>query len=353
MLKKLQIGKKKVGDGQPVFIIAEVGVNHNGSLTLARKLIDVAKNAGADAVKFQTFIAEELVTKNGAMAAYQKRNTGKRESQLEMLKRLELSAKDFTELASYAKKRGIIFISTPHSGFGSVDMLQKIGVPAFKFGSADINNFPTLAYAAKFKKPMIISSGIASMKDLEEAVGCIRKAGNNKIILFQCTTDYPSTLDDAHLRAMVPMRQQFKVWVGYSDHTVGSVASVAAVALGACMLEKHITLDNTLPGPDHKASANPEDFKRYVQDIRDAERTLGSSKKVLAKSAQQYIPLVTKSVVARGSIAKGETFTKDNLAIKRPGKGLSPKYYSEILGKKATRNIQDEAYITKKDYTQK
>ena len=348
--KALKVGAFTVGEGHPVFIMAEAGVNHNGSVALAKKLVDAAKAAGADAVKFQNFTAEEVTTKDAGMAAYQKRNTGKSQSQIDMIRKFELPRKAFTEIAAHCKKRGIMFLSTPHSGFDSVDVLQKLKVPAYKFGSADLNNLPVLEYAARFKKPMLISTGMAQMHDIQEAVACIREAGNNNILVFQCTTDYPVKSKDANLRAMQTIRDAFGVVVGYSDHTTGADASVIAVALGASMLEKHLTLDNDMEGPDHKASANPKDFKAYVKAIRNAEVLLGSAKKTIAASSVQYIPLVLKSVVARGSIQKGELLTKRNLAIKRPQGGLAPKFYWDMLGKHATRDMKADEFIRKNDY---
>jgi N,N'-diacetyllegionaminate synthase len=346
----LRIGSRTVGYGRPVFVIAEAGVNHNGSIALAKALVDAARAAGADAVKFQNFAAEEVATERAKMAAYQKRNIGKSGSQISMIRKLELSAAAFAEIAQYCKKRGIIFLSTPHGGFASVDLLRRIGVPAIKIGSADLNNLPLLAYAARLRKPMIVSTGMAEMSDIAEAVAIIRKAGNKDIIALQCTTDYPVQNKDINLRAMLTIRDKHKVLVGYSDHSIGQESAVLAVALGACVLEKHLTLDNAMAGPDHRASANPRDFKAYVRAVRDAEIILGSPRKTIAKSARQYMPLVLKSVVARRPIKRGEPLTPGNLAIKRPGTGLAPKYYFEMLGRRAKRNIGTDALIRKADY---
>ena len=348
--KALRIGPRIIGDGQPVFVIAEAGVNHNGDLRLAKALVDAARAAGADAVKFQNFKAGEVTTARARMAAYQKRNTGKSESQIEMIRKLELSTAAFQEIAEHCKKRSIIFFSTPHGGFDSVDMLRRMDVPALKIGSADLNNLPLLAYAARLKKPIIISTGMAEMRDITEAVAMIRKAGNNNIIVLQCTTDYPARYQDINLRAMLTIRDRQKVLVGYSDHSVGTESAVAAVALGASVLEKHLTLDNAMEGPDHRASANPQDFKDYVKAVRNAEILLGSPRKTIVKTARQYMPLVLKSVVAQQPIKRGDLLTKDNLAIKRPGTGLSPKHYFEMLGKSATRDLKPDALIKKSDY---
>jgi len=231
-----------------------------------------------------------------------------------------------------------------------VDVLQKLKVPAFKFGSADLTNLPVLQYAAKLKKPMIISTGMADMQDIKEAVACIRKTGNSKIIIFQCTTDYPAQYKDVNLRAMLTIRDACNAVIGYSDHTIGTESSVIAVALGASVLEKHLTLSNDMEGPDHKASANPADFKKYVKAVRNAEIILGSPKKTIAASARPYMPLVLKSVVARHAIKKGEKFTKENVAIKRPTGGLPPKFYWQIVGKRAKCDLKPDDFIKRNDY---
>ncbi len=352
-MQTLRIRKRVVGPGRPVFIIAEAGVNHNGKFALAKKLVDAAKAAGADAVKFQTFRAEDVVTQRGKMAAYQKRNTGKDESQIAMLRRLTLSDAEFAALAAYAKKRGIIFFSTAAGGFRSVDVLESIGVPMFKFGSSDLDNLPLLDYAARLKKPMLISTGMGTLRETQEAVAAIRKRGNQKIVVFQSTTDYPANLAETNLRAMSTMEKTFKIVPGFSDHTVGSRASVVAVALGAQMLEKHLTLDNGMAGPDHKASLSPKDFAQYVRDVREAELILGSPDKTVAKSARHYIPLVQKSVVAARPIRKGERFSRENLAIKRPAGGLPPKALFAMVGKRARRDIAQDEFVRKSDYAKK
>ncbi len=349
-MQTLRIGKRVVGPGRPVFVIAEAGVNHNGKLSLAKKLVDAAKTAGADAVKFQTFRAEDVVTQKGKMAAYQKRNTGKSESQIAMLRRLTLSDAEFATLAAYAKKRGIIFFSTAAGGFRSVDVLERIGVPAFKFGSSDLDNLPLLDYAARLRKPMLISTGMGTLRETKGAVAAIRKRGNQKIIVFQCTTDYPAKLSETNLRAMCTIQKALDVIPGFSDHTVGSQASVVAVALGAQILEKHLTLNNNLPGPDHKVSLNPKDFTQYVRDVRTTELILGSSEKTVAKSAKHYTPLVQKSVVAARAIRRGERLSRENLAIKRPAGGLQPKTYFAMVGKRATRDIRHDEFVRLSDY---
>lgn len=346
-MKAIIIGGKKVNYGRKPFIIAEAGVNHNGSLDLALKLIDAAAFAGADAVKFQTFRAEQVVTAGGAMADYQKRNLGKTESQLAMLRKLELKEKYYPALIQRAKERGIIFLSTPHGGFESVDFLQKLKVPAFKFGSGDLTNLPLLEYAAKFKKPMLISTGMSSLEEIKEAVAVIKKAGNSQIVVFQCTTDYPLASENVNLRAMQTMMKELSgVLVGYSDHTAGFQAAVMATALGACALEKHLTLDRTLPGPDQAASMEPLDFKEMVRQVEKAILILGSPKKRLLNCEKQYVRVARKSLVSARAIRKGEKFTVRNLTVKRPGTGLLPKRYKELLGKRAKMKIKKDSLIT-------
>lgn len=333
-----------------IFIIAEAGVNHNGRLDLALKLVDAAKEVGADAIKFQTFKAEQVAIKNTQMAEYQKNNTGKNQNQIAMLKKLELKDDWYPQIIKRCKEQNIIFLSTPHGGFASVDLLHKLRASIFKFGSGDLTNLPLLRYAAKFKKPMILGTGMATMAEVKEAVRIIKLAGNNKIILLHCTTDYPCAPNEVNLRAMKEMIKNFDVDVGYSDHTLGVQVPIMAVTLGAKVIEKHFTLDNSMFGPDHQASANPEIFKKMVDSIRQVEIILGSREKKPSKSEVKNIKIVRKSLVAITDIKKGEKFTSKNIAIKRPGTGLLPKYYFRILNKKARTYIKADTLIKKSDF---
>src|SRR3989344_7159598 len=303
-MKYIVIQGKKISYGKKPFIIAEAGVNHNGNLELALKLIDAAAFAGADAVKFQTFRAEQVVTTGGEMADYQKRNLGKTESQLAMLRKLELKEKFYPALIQRAKEQGIIFLSTPHGGFESVDFLQKMKVPAFKFGSGDLTNLPLLEYAAKFKKPMLISAGMSNLEEVKKAVAAIKKAGNNQILVFQCTTDYPLAPENVNLSAMQTLMKELGALVGYSDHTVGPQAAIAAVALGACMIEKHFTLDRKMNGPDHIASTEPKEFKEMVAMVKQVPLMMGSGTKELLPAERQYVTVARKSIVAARDIKK-------------------------------------------------
>ncbi len=337
--KIIKIGNKLIGENQPVFIIVEAGVNHNGRLDLALKLIDAASNAGADAVKFQTFKAEDVAIPAAKMAEYQKKNIGKTKSQFAMLKKLELEGKFYKPIIERCKKRKIIFLSTPHGGFESVDFLQSLGVPAFKFGSGDLTNLPVLEYAAKFKKPMILSTGMATMIEIKEAISAVKKAGNDKIVALHCTTNYPCPIEEVNLRAMQRMMKDLDISVGYSDHTLGIQVPIMAATLGACVIEKHFTLNKKLPGPDHKASAESGELKELIRQVRNVSTILGSSIKKPTKGELPMLKTVRKSVVSLANIRKGEKFNKKNIGIKRPGTGIEPKYFGQLLGRKVKVDI--------------
>ncbi|NOY35807.1 MAG: N-acetylneuraminate synthase [bacterium] len=348
--KTIKISKKTIGQGCPVFVIAEAGVNHNGRLSTALRLVDAAANAGADAVKFQTFKAEQVVTRQGKMAKYQKKNIGKMESQIKMLKKLELPEGFYKPIIRRCKQKKIIFLSTPHGGFESVDFLQSLNAPAFKFGSGDLTNLPLLKYSAKFGKPMILGTGMATLQEVKEAVGCVKKAGNDKIIVLHCATNYPCPLGEANLSAMRTMADKFGVLTGYSDHTLGAQAPVVAAALGARVIEKHFTLDKKMAGPDHSASAEPDELREIIRQIRDVKIILGSSAKKPNPSERETIKIARKSVVTVRDIKKGEKFTEKNIEIKRPGTGIQPKFYPQILGKTAKTNIGADTLIKKEYY---
>lgn len=348
MVQKIKIGNKFIGENQPVFVIAEAGVNHNGRLDLAKKLIDKAAEAGADAVKFQTFKAEKLVTRKAEMADYQKKNIGKTESQYAMLKKLELKDRFHKPLFDYAKKKGLIFMSTPFDE-DAIDFLDELGVPIFKAGSSDTNNIPYLIKMAKKKKPILLSTGMSDMREIKESVDAILRY-NKQLIVLHCTTDYPCPYDQVDLRVMKTMRKKLGTLIGYSDHTNGLEVPVAAVALGANVIEKHFTLSRKMKGPDHKALLEPGELKQMVTQIRNIEKALGKNKKIITEVAKKYISVAKKSVVANHDIRKGEKFTNKNLGIKRPGTGLAPKYYFNILGKRAKKDIEEDKLIRKNDY---
>lgn len=341
---KIKIGNKLIAEEKPCFIIAEAGVNHNGNFRLAKKLVDAAKEAGADAIKFQTFKSEDLVTETGEMAEYQKKNIGKKESQLEMLKKLELSYQEFKKLKKYCDKKKIIFLSTPHTE-NAIDFLDSL-VSVYKIASPDLTNLPFLKGIAQKKKPIILATGMASLSEVKEAVRVVKRAGNKKIIILHCTTNYPCPLEEVNLRAMMTLKKEFKLPVGYSDHTLGIIVPIMAVAMGAQVLEKHLTLDKNLSGPDHKASLNPEELKEMVKSIRETEKVLGNAKKEALKSEEEIKKLIRKSIVAKIDIDKGSIIKGKMLEIKRPGNGILPKDLKKIIGKRAKKKIKKDQLIT-------
>lgn len=342
---KVKISNRLIGDAEPCFIIAEAGVNHNGDINLAKKLIDAAKAAGADAVKFQTFKAENVVVKDAQKAEYQKETTGVGESQYGMLKKLELTEEDFRELADHAKEKEILFLSSPFDK-ESVDLLYELDVPAFKIGSGEITNFPLLKHIAKKGKAIILSTGMATLGEVEEALNVIRSEGVEKVILLHCVSNYPARIEDVNLRAMETLKQAFKLPVGFSDHTLGITASIAAVALGACVIEKHFTLDRNLIGPDHKASLEPDELKEMVKTIRDVEKALGNGVKIPTKEEEEIKRIARRSIVAKVDIPKGTTITEDMMDAKRPGRGIEPKSIDIIVGKKAKEDIRKDEIVT-------
>ena len=325
--------------GSKSFIIAEAGVNHNGSVELAKKLVDAAKEAGADAVKFQTFKTKNLVTKNARKAEYQIKNSGE-ESQYKMIKKLELSPDEFWEIAKYAEDKGIIFLSSPFDA-ESVDLLDEIDIPAFKIASGEITNFPLLKCIAKKQKPVILSTGMSTIGDVEEAINLIEKY-NDDIILMHCLTNYPAKKEDANLNVIKTLEYAFKRPVGFSDHTSGIEMSVAAVALGSCIIEKHFTIDKKLPGPDHKASLEPHELYEMVKAIRNIEKGLGNGIKKPTNDEIKIRKLVRKSIVAKEDIPKGSIIGKEMLDIKRPGTGIEPKYLDELVGKELIEDVKKD-----------
>jgi len=324
-----------------VFIIAEAGVNHNGSIQLAYKLIDVASASGADAVKFQTFKAENLVSKNAQKAEYQKQVTNQSESQFNMLKKLELNTNAHKKLINYCKKKDIVFLSTPFD-HKSIDLLNELELQIFKIPSGEITNLTYLRHIGSLGKEVILSTGMSTLKEIEEALMILTSAGTSKenITILHANTMYPTPMEDVNLRAMQTIQDKFGVAVGYSDHTLGIEVDIAAVAMGATIIEKHFTIDKTMDGPDHKSSIDPEELKAMVSSIRNIEKALGSSIKKPSKSEKPNISMARKSIVARKSIKKGELFTENNLTTKRPGTGLSPMEWDSIIGKVAKRDYQ-------------
>ncbi|NLK95020.1 MAG: N-acetylneuraminate synthase [Clostridiales bacterium] len=331
-----------------VFIIAEAGVNHNGKLELAKKLVDMASECGADAIKFQTFKAEESTGEFADKAKYQKENTNVEESQLEMIKKLELPFEDFKVLKEYCIEKKIKFISTP-DGIESLNYLVSIGVDVIKVGSTEVSNIEFLKQIGSTNKEIILSTGMSTLGEVEKAIMALKSTGNKKIKIMQCTTDYPTAYEDANVMAMVTMRDAFKVPVGLSDHTLGNEAAIAAVALGAEFVEKHITLDKNMEGPDHKASMDPKEFKQYVLSIRNTEKLLGDGIKRPTERELEIMNDVRRSIVATKEIKEGTKLTKEMVSYKRPGYGIKPELVDIILGKKIKRDLQKDEVIKWED----
>jgi len=341
----VKIADRIIGEGRPCFIIAEAGVNHNGDINLARKLIDAARDAGADAVKFQTFTAEAIATKGAEKAPYQKEASGTGESQYDMLKKLELSKEAHRELKNYAEKQGIIFLSTPFDE-ASIDLLDGLGVPAFKVASGEITNLPLIKYIAKKKKPVIMSTGMSTLDEIGEVLEFLHNEGAKEIILLHCVSVYPAKIEDMNLRVMVSLRRTFGLPVGLSDHTTSITVPVAAVALGACVIEKHFTLDRNLPGPDHQASLEPQELKQMVKSTREVEMALGDGVKRLTPDEIENKKVTRRSIVAKIDIPNGVTITKEMLAIRRPGNGLEAKFMNLVIGKTTQKDIKSGEAIT-------
>ena len=329
-----------------VLIIAEAGVNHNGSLEKAKQLVDVASEAAADMVKFQTFSADRLVTISANKAEYQNQTTDASESQHAMIRKLELSREMHEDIIAYCKQCNIEFFST---GFDtqSIDMLVDLGLEQFKIPSGEITNLPYLRHIGKFGKPVILSTGMAILGEIEAALDVLEISGTQRknITVLHCNTEYPTPMEDVNLKAMLAIRDAFGVKIGYSDHTLGTDVSVAAVAMGATVIEKHFTLDRNLPGPDHKASLEPEELKAMVQAIRNIEKALGNGIKRPSASETKNKLIVRKSLVASTAIRNGDSFTETNLAVKRPGTGISPMCWDEVLGRTAIRDFAPDELI--------
>jgi len=336
-----------VKEKMDVFIIAEAGVNHNGDIKLAKKLIDVAVDAKADAVKFQTFKTENLVSKNAQKADYQKNNTkNKKESQFEMIKKLELDIDTHKELLSYCKKKEIMFLSTPFD-LDSIDLLSNLGLDIFKIPSGEITNLPYLQKIGKLNKKIVLSTGMSDIGEIEDALDILIEAGTKKdnITVLHANTMYPTPMEDVNLKAMVTIGNTFDIAYGYSDHTLGIEVDIAAVAMGASCIEKHFTLDKTMEGPDHKASLEPVELNMMVKAIRNIEKALGSSIKGPSKSEKPNMLVARKSIVAQYGIQKGDILSEDNLTVKRPGNGISPMRWDEIIGTVASKDYNEDELI--------
>jgi len=332
----IKIGNKLIGEGHPTLIIAEIGINYDSDIKKAHQLIDLAADAGSDVIKFQTFTASGHLSRK------------KSKKQWELMKKHELPYEEHAELKKHVEERGCVFMSTP-SDRDDVDFLKKLGVAAFKVGSDDTVNYPFLSYIAEKKQPLIVSTGLCTMEEVKEAVEMIRSTGNKDLIILQCTTSYPADVQYANLRAMVSMRDSLNVLVGYSDHTIGTAAAVAAVALGAVIVEKHFTYDKKAHGPDHCLSADPDELKSMISAIREVEKALGSSIKEPSEIEKERIISFRKSVVAACDIAKGAAIKEDMVTAKRPGSGIPAKDIGSVIGKTARRAIVQDELITPED----
>ena len=327
-------------------IIAEAGVNHNGDIGMAKKMIDVASAAGADIVKFQSFSADRLVTMDAGKAEYQKKATNAGETQYEMIRSLELTRDNHKELMDYCRLKSIEFLSTPFD-LESIDLLVELGLNKFKIPSGEITNLPYLRYIGHFGKPVILSTGMSNLDEIKDAIDILEKAGMSRknITVLHCCTEYPAPMMDVNLKAMLTIRDTLDISVGYSDHTLGIEVDIAAVALGASIIEKHFTLDRKLPGPDHGASIEPDELERMVLSIRNIEQALGDGIKRPCPGEVKNIPSVRKSLVASCDINSGEKFNKFNVSVKRPGTGISPMRWEEVMGSEAKRNFKQGELI--------
>lgn len=332
---------EEIKKSKKVFIIAEAGVNHNGNIDIAKKLVDAAFEAGVDAVKFQTFKTEKIVGKYAKMAQYQIENTGTSESQFDMIKKLELKYSEFKDIKEYCENKGILFLSTPDDE-DSLEFLCECDVPMIKIGSTEVTNLQFLKRIGEKMKPLILSTGMSTLGEVEKAIETIKNAGNDNIILLHCVSDYPASYEDVNLNAMITMKGAFKLPVGYSDHTLGAEASIAAVALGAVVIEKHFTIDNDLDGPDHKASLNPDQLKCYVESIRKTEKLLGDGIKRPTEKEKETIKVVRRSIVAKKDINEGTILTKEMFEFKRPGDGIKPELIDMICNRVLRRDLKED-----------
>jgi len=344
----IQIGNRRVGPQHPVFIIAEAGVNHNGQPELARQLVDAAFRSGADAVKFQSFVASEMISAAAPKAEYQLQTTDPTETQLEMVQRLELSPTAHQTLNDYCRDLGIQFLSTPFDRT-SADLLNELEVPAFKISSGDVTDWPFLDYVARRGKPIILSTGMSYLSEVAQALKVIRDAGNHETILLHCVSNYPAAASDVNLRAMKTMADEFQVPVGFSDHTAGTNVAIAAVALGASVIEKHLTLDKNLPGPDHRASLEPEEFKALVEGIRAVESALGNGDKEPAASESDTRRVARRSLVSANPLDEGTILRSEMLSEMRPGTGISPSAIGDVLGRRLRRKLESGELLSWSD----
>lgn len=370
MKTKVTIDHQEIAEGKRVFIIAEAGVNHNGELKKALELVDIAAEIGADAVKFQTFRTNEVVTDSAPMAKYQEKNLGKTTSQKEMIKAFELPESDWPKIVRRCKEKNILFLSTPHGGRQSVELLESLGVIAYKIGSGDLTNYILLERVAQTHKPVVISSGMSELSEVTESIAFLQNKGSHEVVALHCTTSYPCPVEDVNLAAMQTMMKTLSVPVGYSDHTLDKRVAAIATYMGMAVYEFHYTLDQSLPGPDHRASASPQQARERIEQIRAIEKmtiaerasfiqnlgdfyttVLGSGQKKPNAQEKEISMVARKSIVAAGDLKKGTLLTSDDLKAKRPGTGLSPKFYEQLIGKKLARAVKKDEQLFLKDVT--
>ena len=332
-------------DFESTFIIAEIGVNHNGDVNLAKRMIESASKCGVDAVKFQTFVSEDLVTQNAETAKYQKENANE-DSQLEMLKKLELTFNDFNELKKHAEDCGVVFMSSPFD-FKSVDLLEKLDVSLYKLGSGELTNFELIDYVLRTSKPLILSTGMASLEEIRQTYNHIEN--KDDLVMLHCITGYPTSYDEANLNFIRTMQGEFSCPIGFSDHSPGIELPIAAVALGACVIEKHFTLDKSMEGPDHKASLEPDEFRAMVEAIRHVEAAMGDGIRRFSANESEIRNVARKSIVLNEDVAKGTIINREMLAVKRPGTGMSPKEIDDVVGMKAVRDLKSGSLLRRDD----
>ncbi|MHA2287929.1 MAG: N-acetylneuraminate synthase [Promethearchaeota archaeon] len=348
-MKEIIISEKKIGNSNPVFLIGEAGVNHNGKLSIAKKLIDKASEANVDAIKFQTFITDKLVLKKAPKANYQKRTKNDDENFYEMVKKYEFSKDQFRILRNYCTEKGLIFLSTPFDEL-SVKWLEDLDVPIFKVGSGDLNNFPLLKLICSKNKPIFLSTGMSTLEEVKESVNFIKSNGVNEIVIFQCTSDYPTPYEDVNLNVISTYKKTFpNELIGFSDHSKGIVASIGAVVKGAKVIEKHFTLNKDMEGPDHKASLDPDELSMWVSSIRTIEKALGTYEKNPSLSEFEIARIARKSIVTSKDIKKGDLLSLENITVKRPGIGIPPTKFDLILGKKINKDLPKDSIINWED----
>ncbi len=344
-MRDIKINSKKIGPKSPIFLIVEAGVNHNGQLSIAKKLIEIASKVKVDAIKFQTFITENLILNGAPKVKYQKRSEDDDENFFEMIKKYEFSKNDFKILKEYCSEKGIIFLSTPFDET-SVIWLEELNIPAYKVGSGDMNNFPLLELICSMKKPILLSTGMATLKEVKHSVRFIKSMGVNDIIVFQCTTNYPSSYEEINLNVIDTYKKEFPdLLIGFSDHSLGIEVSIGAVCKGVKVIEKHFTLDKNMEGPDHKASMNPQELHDWVKAIRNIEKALGSGVKGPSETELKIALIARKSIVSIKDLKKGDILTTENISIKRPGTGISPIFFKKCIGKKVKNDIPIDSVI--------